>query len=149
MNRLLGAALVATAAGLGVTAAGYGVVAATGSGAGVIGPDATTVVLDVRHSRFGPDRLVVRQGTVVHFVVRNDDPIRHELVVGPPDVHARHASGTEAAHPPVPGEVTVEPGATGETVYRFDQAGDMVFACHLPGHEEYGMRGVVRVVAGQ
>ena len=50
-----------------------------------------------------PDHLTVRRGTLVRFVVRNHDPIRHELIVGPPEVHARHASGHEAVHPPVPG----------------------------------------------
>ena len=27
-----------------------------------------------------------------------------------------------------------------------DQPGEYAFICHLPGHEAYGMRGVVRVV---
>ena len=82
----------------------------------------------------------------MRFVVRNHDPIRHELIVGPPEVHARHAAGHEAVHPPVPGEVSVEPDATAETVYEFDQVGTVIFACHLPGHDEYGMNGQVEVV---
>jgi uncharacterized cupredoxin-like copper-binding protein len=28
----------------------------------------------------------------------------------------------------------------------FDQAGEYLFICHLPGHEAYGMVGVLRVV---
>ncbi len=55
----------------------------------------------------------MRPGTVVRFVVTNDDPILHELIVGDDAVHARHATGTEAAHPPVSGEVSVRPGDTG------------------------------------
>ena len=50
---------------------------------------------------------MVQQGTTLRIVVDNGDPIGHELIVGPPEVHARHADGTEAAHRPVPGEVTV------------------------------------------
>jgi uncharacterized cupredoxin-like copper-binding protein len=49
-------------------------------------------------------------------------------------------------HPPVPGEVSVEPDATAETVYQFDEVGTVIFACHLPGHDEYGMNGQVDVV---
>ena len=56
-----------------------------------------TVVVDVEHSRFIPSTCVVEVGTEVRFVVRNDDPINHELIVGPPDVHARHRNGTEAS----------------------------------------------------
>jgi uncharacterized cupredoxin-like copper-binding protein len=46
----------------------------------------------------------------------------------------------------VPGEVTVDPSEVAETVYRFDEPGDVVFACHLPGHLQYGMRGTVEVL---
>lgn len=137
--------LAVLAGGL-VTAGGYALDAARADSGG-LGPGEVTVQLDVHHSRFDPQRIVVKPGTTVRFVVRNDDPIRHELIVGPPEVHARHASGTEAVHPPVPGEVTVDPLTTAETVYRFDQPGSMMFACHLPGHFEYGMKGTV-VVSG-
>ena len=47
-----------------------------------------------------PSELVVEAGTEVRFVVRNGDPIGHELIVGPPDVHERHRHGTEAEHEP-------------------------------------------------
>jgi uncharacterized cupredoxin-like copper-binding protein len=40
----------------------------------------------------------------------------------------------------------VEPNATAETVYQFDDVGSVVFACHLPGHDEYGMHGTVEVL---
>jgi uncharacterized cupredoxin-like copper-binding protein len=60
-------------------------------------------------------------------------------------VHARHEKGRESAHPPVPGEVSVDAGAVGETFYRFDHAGRFLFACHLPGHLAFGMRGWVIV----
>jgi uncharacterized cupredoxin-like copper-binding protein len=104
------------------------------------------VTLDIEHSRFLPDRLSVRPGTEVRFVVDNGDPINHELIVGGPEVHARHARGTEARHPSIPGEVSVGPNRMGVTTLRFDEPGTFEFACHLPGHYEYGMHGVVEVV---
>jgi uncharacterized cupredoxin-like copper-binding protein len=82
----------------------------------------------------------------VRFVVRNDDPIDHELVIGDAAVHRRHADGTERRHPPVPGEVSVAPGDTALTVYELTEPGTVVYACHLPGHIAYGMVGEIEVV---
>ena len=105
-----------------------------------------TVALTIHHSRFEPSTLTVDEGTTVRFVVRNTDPIDHELIVGDDAVHARHENGTEAHHGAKPGEVSVAAGETATTTYRFDEAGDVLFACHLPRHLAYGMVGTVRVV---
>ena len=59
----------------------------------------------------------------MRFVVRNADPINHELIVGPPEVHARHSQGTEAFHPPVPGEVSIPALEQAVTTYTFDTPG--------------------------
>lgn len=112
-----------------------------------LGPGEATVVLEVEHSYFDHERLRVVEGTEVTFVVRNGDPIGHELIIGPADVHERHEDGTESAHAPRPGEVSVAPNADGTTSYTFDEVGTVVFACHLPGHYEHGMHGEVEVVA--
>ena len=73
----------------------------------------------MRHSRFFPAHVSVPEGTHVRFVVRNDDPIGHELIVGDESVHLRHEKGTEAWHPPRPGEVSVEAGALASTTFTF------------------------------
>jgi len=78
-------------------------------------------------------------------VVVNDDPINHEFIIGDDEVHARHESGTEVFHPPVPGEVSVGPGRQGVTTYLFDEPGSVRYVCHLPGHAAYGMQGVITV----
>jgi uncharacterized cupredoxin-like copper-binding protein len=145
-RRLAAAGLVAGAL---TTAGGYAVAGADGDvGNRPLGPGAVNVRIGVEHSRFSDDHLVVRPGTTVRFEVANDDPIGHELVVGDEEVHRRHAEGTERFHPPVPGEVSVGPGETGYTLFTFDEPGTVVFACHLPGHLAYGMRGEVEVRAG-
>lgn len=117
-----------------------------GSTAAVLGPGPVTVTLDINYSRFVPDRIAVKPGTRVTFVVRNHDPINHELIVGGPDVHARHEKGTEARHGPIPGEVSVGPGETRRTTFVFGPPGDVLFACHLPRHFDYGMHGTVHVM---
>ena len=92
------------------TGGGYAVVAADeGATAEVLGPGTETVTITIEDSRFTPERIRVHEGTQVRFVVRNTDPIGHELVVGPESVHLRHERGTEEAHPPVPGEVSLGP----------------------------------------
>ncbi len=111
-----------------------------------MGPGEVTVEMDIEHSVFSPTELRVVEGTRVRFVVVNGDPIAHELIVGPPDVHARHATGTEAEHPSIPGEVSVGADLTAVTTFTFDDPGTFEFACHLPGHYEYGMHGEVEVV---
>ena len=138
---------VAAAVAVVAAGAGYASDAAGDRRPPAVGPGLVTVEVGIEHSRFSLDELRVADGTTVRFVVRNDDPIGHELVVGGPDVHRRHATGDEAQHPPVPGEVSVAPGETGVTVYDFDEPGTVTFACHLPGHVAYGMVGEVRVEA--
>jgi uncharacterized cupredoxin-like copper-binding protein len=127
-----------------------GVAAVTGaarSESAPLGPSPVTITLDVNYSRFTPDVIEVRAGTPVTFVVRNHDPIDHELIVGDAAVHAAHESGTHAAHGAVPGEVSVGAGETARTTYVFAEPGTVVFACHLPQHFDYGMHGRVRVRA--
>ena len=140
------AASAAVAAG--VAGAGFAV-AAPGSedpGDTALGPGEVTVELHVERSLFEPTEIRVVEGTRLRFIVDNGDPIGHELIVGGPEVHARHARGTEARHPSIPGEVSVGPNDVGVTTLRFDQPGTFEFACHLPGHYEYGMHGVVEVL---
>lgn len=140
--RMLGAALAGT-----LVATAAWMATDPGSAAGdVLGPGVVTVEVGIDHSRFDLGSLRVREGTVVQFVVHNRDPIDHELIIGGPDVHRRHADGTEGRHPPVPGEVSVAPGQTATTYYEFDQAGLVTYACHLPGHVAYGMAGEIEVV---
>jgi uncharacterized cupredoxin-like copper-binding protein len=124
---------------------GFGFDAATADRVEPVGPGLVTINLDMRYSRFSQKELHVYQGTLVRFVVTNSDPIHHELIVGPPSVHDRHEGGHDKQHPPVPGEVGVNPGDTGLTTYRFDQVGDVLYACHAPGHFNYGMTGHVIV----
>jgi uncharacterized cupredoxin-like copper-binding protein len=104
------------------------------------------VEMTMRHSRFDPVMLEVERGTTLTFELTNADPIDHELIVGDDETHAKHRVGREQHHHgEVPGEVSVPAGATATTTYTFDTPGDVLFACHLPGHEAYGMTGVVRV----
>jgi uncharacterized cupredoxin-like copper-binding protein len=145
MSRLVRGAVALVVA----LAVGLGCSALTGSSRAeastALGPGLVTVTVDIHYSKFSISTLRVRQGTTVRFLVRNRDPIAHEFIVGDKQVHLRHQFGTHPAHPPVPGEVSVAASDVGETFYRFDRLGRFEFACHLPGHFAFGMRGWVTV----
>ena len=83
----------------------------------------------------------------VTIVLRNDDPIDHEWIVGDAAIHERHRTGTEPVHGTRPTEVTIPAGSSRETTVTFDTPGTYLYICHLPGHEAYGMVGTL-VVTG-
>lgn len=127
-------AAVGLAAGLALAAASGG---ADGGG--------RTITLTIRHSRFSATQLDVHPGERVRFVVRNTDPIAHELILGDQTVQDIHEAGSESHHGDRPGEISVAPGQTAVTTYRFGGVGTTLFGCHLPGHWAFGMHGTVRV----
>jgi uncharacterized cupredoxin-like copper-binding protein len=128
-----GAALLVLAAAMAITAC-----------SGAEASSARTITM--RYSHFEPAAITVRAGVPVTFTLRNNDPIEHEWIVGTDEVHQGHRTGTEPYHDSRPTEVTVPALSTRVTTVTFDEPGAYAFICHLPGHEEYGMKGVVRVV---
>jgi uncharacterized cupredoxin-like copper-binding protein len=116
---------------------------ASGSAPTPAASDRVTVAF--RYSRFEPAAVTVPAGVPVTFTLRNDDPIEHEWIVGPPEVHAAHRVGTEPVHDSRPTEVTVPAYSSRVTTITFDSPGEYAFVCHLPGHEAYGMSGILRV----
>lgn len=133
---------VALALGLGGIAAAWASGPAHASGRGPI-----TVEIGIRHSHFDRGQLTVPAGAAVTFVLRNDDPIDHEWIVGDAASHERHRDGTEPVHSTRPTEVTIPSGGSRATTITFPTPGTYRYICHLPGHEAYGMVGTL-VVSG-
>jgi len=102
----------------------------------------------IHYSHFEPGLVEVPAGVPVTITLRNEDPIEHEWIVGPADVHERHREGAEPFHDSIPTEVTVPALSTRTTTIAFDKPGDYAYICHLPGHEAYGMVGTLKVVGG-
>jgi uncharacterized cupredoxin-like copper-binding protein len=110
-----------------------------------------TLVVRMRDSmRFHPDRIRVRLGETIRFVVRNEGKMRHEMVIGTDAVLKEHAElmrrFPDMEHDE-PWMVHVDPGGTGEIVWRFNRAGEFGYACLIPGHYEAGMVGRIEVLA--
>ena len=100
--------------------------------------------------RFSPEKLTVRQGETIRFVVRNTGTLLHEFVIGTPAENARHAElmlkfpGMEHDEPYM---AHVAPGKAGEIVWLFNKAGEFEFACLMAGHFQAGMVGTITVTA--
>ena len=118
------------------------------SGRAEAGGGERTVVITMHHSRYEPREITVEPGSTVRLVLRNTDPIDHELILGDDAVQQWHERGTDAHHDG-PGQVSVPAGEERTTTFTFNWtgAGQLEYACHLPGHYAYGMRGVVHVRA--
>ena len=123
------------------------VVALTLLFAGCGGRPSTNLTVAIHYSQFEPGVLTVPQGVPITFTLQNDDPIEHEWIIGKPEVHERHRTGTEPFHSEIPSEVTIPALSTRQTTMTFEEAGEYAFICHLPGHEAYGMVGAVQVLA--
>jgi uncharacterized cupredoxin-like copper-binding protein len=43
-----------------------------------------------------------------------------------------------------PNSVLLEPGKSAEVIWRFAKAGELEFACNVPGHYDAGMVGMIQ-----
>ena len=106
------------------------------------------VVTMADEMRFLPPHIMARSGETVRCVVRNDDAIPHEFMLGEIAALQRHAHQMQS-HPDMQHDeanaITLQPGETGELVWRFTHAGSVDFACLIPGHFEAGMKGSIWV----
>ncbi len=100
--------------------------------------------------RFSNDKLQVKQGDTVKFVLKNDGKIMHEFVIGTKKKLDEHAAlmvkfpGMEHDEPYM---AHVAPGKTGEVIWTFNKPGSFDFACLIAGHYQAGMVGKIIVVA--
>ena len=102
--------------------------------------------------RFTPNRIEVKEGETIRFVVHNDGKTEHEMVLGSADDIKAHALAMQkgashgSAHGAAGGAaISVAAGQRGELVVNFDQARTLEMACLIPGHYEAGMRGTLDV----
>ena len=132
--------------GLILVAVGLAALAAVWSGGPARGGGSPTAEVRIHFSRFTPAEVVATAGVPLRVTLVNTDPIDHEWLVGDATFHERHRAGTEAHHGARPNEVSLAPGESKVTTVLFEEPGEYLFICHLPGHEAYGMVGVLRVV---
>lgn len=138
---------------------------------GTAGPNTRTIEIKLGDMFFEPERISVRPGETVRFVVSNTGEVLHEFNIGTAAMHAAHQKEMEAMaaqgiitdtgidHTKMhgghmgadgkpmmhddPNAVLLPPGGTGEIVWTFPNATDLEFACNLPGHSDAGMTGKI------
>jgi len=98
--------------------------------------------------RFSPERIAVKRGETVRFVMTNVGATKHEMVLGTRKELRDHAKlmqrFPEMEHDD-PNAVAARPGETAELVWKFTKAGEFYFGCLVPGHFESGMHGKIVV----
>ncbi len=102
--------------------------------------------------RFSPDKIEVKQGETVKFVVANDGQVLHEFVIGTKkenDAHAVQMLKFPNMEHDEPYMAHVKPKAKGEIIWTFNKPGDFDFACLIAGHYQAGMVGKIKVVGAK
>ncbi|MDI1237395.1 MAG: cupredoxin family protein [Polaromonas sp.] len=100
--------------------------------------------------RFTPDKIDVKQGETIKFVIKNTGKVTHEMVIGTKKDLDEHAAlmikfpGMEHEEPYM---AHVGPGKTGQIIWTFNKAGTFDFACLIAGHYQAGMVGKINVAA--
>lgn len=130
----------------------------TGSTPGTVENPRDVAITMTDGLRFDPDRIRVEAGETIRFRVSNPTSIEHELLIA--DQHGQAERGEEmmdrgAMH----GEemmdgaemhgadngVSLAPGESKELTMTFMEPGELLMGCHVDGHYEAGMSGVVTV----
>ena len=98
--------------------------------------------------RFTPDRVEVKLGETIRFVIINDGTMLHEMVIGTKkelDEHAALMLKFPNMEHDEPYMAHVDPGKKGEILWTFNRAGEFDFACLIAGHYQAGMVGKIQV----
>ena len=113
---------------------------------------ARTVTVTMRDDegkmQFIPERIDVKKGDQVHFIIQNKGVLKHEFTLASVEDNNKHAELMKK-YPDMehddPNAKSVDPGKSAEILWRFSKTGNFEFACLIPGHREAGMHGAVTV----
>ncbi len=138
---------------------------------GVASEATRTIEVTMHDNYYEPERIDVQEGETVRFVVKNEGDLVHEFNIGTAEGHAAHqeemmkmvehgvleadrinwtaarkmqASMGHGAHDD-PNSTLLEPGETGEIIWRFPEHATLEFACNVPGHYDAGMMGEINL----
>jgi uncharacterized cupredoxin-like copper-binding protein len=95
---------------------------------------------------YAPDRIEVRRGEQIRFVLKNAGKLDHEFMLDSIANNAKHKAAMEK-NPDMehddPNGKRLAPQRSSDLIWRFTKSGTFEFACLIPGHYEAGMRGTV------
>jgi len=131
-----------------------------------------TIKITMFDSYYEPKNLKIQEGETIRFIVSNKGELVHEFNISTEAMHKAHAPemmmmvdygvleadriNWEAAKKmqasmghgmhEEPNSVLLEPGKTGELIWKFPAHVDLQYACNVPGHYEAGMVGPVKLI---
>ncbi|MHC8299269.1 cupredoxin domain-containing protein [Pseudomonas sp. ZS1P83] len=138
---------------------------------GVASEVTRTVEVEMGDIFFKPESIDVKPGETVRFILRNEGSMLHEFNIGKAAAHAAHQkemasmfqngtlnpTGTGKTMSDMghsmggmkmvgmehndPNSVLIQPGATQELIWTFNNSTGLQFACNVPGHYQSGMVG--------
>lgn len=129
-----------------------------------------TIEISMTENAFSPNRITVKKDETIRFVLKNNGEAVHEFNIGTAAMHVAHREemmmmvkrgilevdrinhermaagmgGRQAMMHDDPNSKLVEPGKTGEIIWKFSADAELEFACNVPGHYESGMKGHIR-----
>lgn len=129
-----------------------------------------TVEIVMKDSFYEPETISVEAGETIRFKIVNRGELVHEFNIGSAAMHAAHQKemmmmvehgviegdrinhermkmdmgGGKTMEHDDPNSVLLEPGKSGEIVWKFTSAAKLEFACNVPGHYDAGMMGHIR-----
>lgn len=164
----LAMSISATAFGGGAHGDGHGKSAKNGE-PGKASDANRSITVEMYDNYYEPEKIEVKPGETVRFVVENKGKLVHEFNIGTPAMHEAHqkemmmmvehgiiqggklnremmemdmGNGQSMKHND-PNSVLLEPGQSQEVVWKFSEKGNIEFACNVPGHYQSGMYGEV------
>ena len=133
------------------------------------------IEITMRDNLYEPEEINVKAGETIRFKITNKGEFLHEFGLGTAAMHAKHQKqmmvmmehgmieadrinhdkmkmdhgsggmqGMSMAHDD-PNSLLLEPGKSGEIIWKFTKATELEFACNIPGHYESGMMGPLKV----
>ena len=132
-----------------------------------------TIEVVMTDNHYSRNSISVAKGETVRFRVVNKGSLVHEFDIGTAAMHARHRKemmvmvergiieadrihhdrmamsmkmpgGGMMTHDD-PNSVLLEPGQSGEVIWKFSTDARLEFACNMPGHYESGMKGRINI----
>lgn len=129
-----------------------------------------TITVTMMDNLYDPENITVKAGETIRFKIVNKGEFLHEFGLGTAAMHKKHQAemmkmwehgmieadrinhdkmkmdhgdGHAMKHDD-PNSILLEPGKSGEIIWKFTKPTKLEFACNIPGHYESGMMGEIR-----
>lgn len=130
-----------------------------------------TIVVTMLDNYYQPENFSISLGETIRFIVKNEGELVHEFNIGTADMHLKHqdemlmmvehgvlesdrinqeamkmdmGNGMTMEHDD-PNSVLLEPGKSGEIIWKFKDEVVLEIACNVPGHYDVGMVAMVKL----